>query len=71
MILVVLYGVYYFVNYSRACVHVRYVEKTAVVEDRLSESLVYGLGRYAEEGRDLRMRHSDVVVEEYLVSFIS
>tara|TARA_R110002074_G_C12265919_1_gene641686 strand:+ start:50 stop:328 length:279 start_codon:yes stop_codon:yes gene_type:complete len=63
MILVVLYCVYYFVDYSGACVHVGNVEKTAVVEDRLAESLDYGLGRYVEEGSDLRMRHSDVVVE--------
>tara|TARA_R110000824_G_scaffold59720_1_gene160142 strand:+ start:13110 stop:13301 length:192 start_codon:yes stop_codon:yes gene_type:complete len=63
MILVVLYGVYYLVNNIGAGVHVANVRNAAVVEDRLSESLGYGLLRDAEEGGDLRMRHSDVVVE--------
>tara|TARA_R110002012_G_C11575086_1_gene604786 strand:- start:304 stop:495 length:192 start_codon:yes stop_codon:yes gene_type:complete len=63
MILVVLYGVYYFVDNSGAGVHVGNVENATVVEDRFAESLCYGLLGDVEEGCDLRVRHSDVIVE--------
>jgi hypothetical protein len=59
----VLYRVGYFVDDFCASVHVANEKYRAVVEDWFAESSLDGLERQAKERCDLRMRHSDVIVE--------